>query len=77
MSRYSGVKSKQLKECLGAMDKLPSVEEARTQNSAGMTNLLQTKIAQAEKTNHFRSAKLQFERTKNFSSKTMNVNSYV
>jgi hypothetical protein len=62
VARYAGVKTKDVRKRLGDPKELPSIEEAKGQISADMTERLRQHLAHAEKTKQRRSAALEFKR---------------
>ncbi len=63
VSRYVDVRTKQVRQRLGDPSKLPSIEEAKTEMAAGMTNMLKLQVQRAEQAYKTRSVALRFERT--------------
>jgi hypothetical protein len=62
VARYAGVKTKDVRKRLGDPKELPSIEQAKGQISADMTERLRQHLTHAEKSKQRRSAALEFKR---------------
>ncbi len=62
VAKYTGVKTKAVRERLGDPKELPSIEQAKAQISSDMSKKLHKHIAQAEEAKHRRSTAFEFKR---------------
>lgn len=62
IARYTGVKTKEVRERLGNPKLLPSVEQAKTKIATDMSNKLEKHVSEVEATKQKRSAAFEFKR---------------